>query len=348
MQTGLDRVVFIEAKIEPPEQAMLYSIHFLRFVAALAIAQHHIAVNLGSPIMTGAAGVDLFFIISGTVIGLSTKAGESPVRFGINRFIRVVPLYWIATAVIVITRFWAWGIVPSTMDTLHSVFLIPASDPNWAPIYYPGWSLSYELLFYCIFGLLLTFCADKKLTWIAMIVLASLATSTLSIPGMQMQMLLEFTFGLLVCQTIKQKFVLDRLTGGICIVLAVVLFVINYKISNFRALHWGMPSLLLVFGMLSFEGARVFRHPLLILGGNASYAIYLTHVTVNTIAVKIEGMYVGGIGHRLLVFVLEMSASLIVGVAFHLAVERPLIAGLKAARDKTSRLWHTRQALAYR
>jgi exopolysaccharide production protein ExoZ len=322
---------------------MLYSIHFLRFVAALAIAQHHIAADLGSPIMTGSAGVDLFFIISGTVIGLSTKAGDSPVRFGINRFIRVIPLYWIATAIIAATRFWAWRTIPSTTDTLHSVFLIPMSDPNWVPIYYPGWTLSYEILFYCIFGLLLTFCASRKITWIAMIVLVSLAT--LYIRGMQMQMLLEFAFGLLVCETIKQKFVMDRLTGGICIVLALILFAINHDVSNFRALHWGIPSLLLIFGMLSFEGARVLRHPLLVLGGNASYAIYLTHVTINTIATKIESNHAGSIGYRSLVFVLEMSAALIVGFAFHLAIERPLIAGLKAARDKTTRLWRTRPSL---
>lgn len=101
---------------------MLYSIRFPRFLAALAIVLHHIAVNLGSLTVTGAAGVDVFFIVTGTVIGLSTKAGESLHRFGISWFIRVVPLYWIATIAIVMVRFGASGTIPNLSDNCIPCF----------------------------------------------------------------------------------------------------------------------------------------------------------------------------------------------------------------------------------
>ena len=83
---------------------------------------HHITVNLGSLTVTGAAGVDVFFIVNGAVIGLSTKAGEAPIRFGINRFIRVVPLYWIATIAIVMVRFGASGTIPNLSDNCIPCF----------------------------------------------------------------------------------------------------------------------------------------------------------------------------------------------------------------------------------
>lgn len=77
---------------------------------------------------------------------------------------------------------------------------------------------------------------------------------------------------------------------------------------------------------------------MLVLGGNASYAIYLSHVTVHTLAFKIEGTYgVGSIGYKILTFLIELSSALVVGVGFHLLIERPLIAALRTARDKTMR-----------
>lgn len=144
---------------------------------------------------------------------------------------------------------------------------------------------------------------------------------------------------------VKQNIALDQRIGTICIAMSMVLFVINHRTSDVRAIQWGIPALLLVLGMLSFETSRILRHPLLVLGGNASYAIYLSHVTVHTLAFKIEGTYgAGSIGHKILVFMIELSVALTLGVAFHSFIERPLIASLRAARDKSKR----KQALAHR
>jgi peptidoglycan/LPS O-acetylase OafA/YrhL len=57
MQPGPGIGVLVHERVVPPASDMLYSIHFLRFLAALAVVLHHITVDLGSPIMTGAAGV---------------------------------------------------------------------------------------------------------------------------------------------------------------------------------------------------------------------------------------------------------------------------------------------------
>jgi exopolysaccharide production protein ExoZ len=172
----------------------------------------------------------------------------------------------------------------------------------------------------------------------AMIVMASLATGALPILGMQVQLCLEFVFGLLVCEVVKHNIALDRRIGAICILMSLTLFAVNYRTLDIRALQWGIPAVLLVLGVLSFETSRILRHPLVVLGGNASYAIYLTHITVHTVAFKIEGTYgSGGIGHNILAFSIELSVVLMVGVAFHLFIERPLIMVLRTARDRATR-----------
>ena len=79
----------------------LYSIQFLRFVAAIAVANHHFLYTLslatGSEqhILLGAAGVDVFFVISGVVIGLCIqdklifriygKAGDPNISYALDR-----------------------------------------------------------------------------------------------------------------------------------------------------------------------------------------------------------------------------------------------------------------------
>ena len=178
----------------------------------------------------------------------------------------------------------------------------------------------------------------------AMIVMASLAAGALHIPWMQAQLCLEFVFGLLVCQMVRQNIILDRGIGAVCIATSLALFAVNYRTFDIRAIQWGIPAVLLVLGMLSFETSRIFRHPLMVLGGNASYAIYLSHVTVHTLAFKIEGRYgSGSIGHRILVFIIELSVVLTVGVVAHLFIERPLIGALRTAKDGMMRKYAVHQ-----
>src|ERR1051325_12083197 len=77
---------------------MLYSTHLLRFIAAAGVVVHHSGVLARWDIVVGSAGVDVFFVISGVVIALSTPPEMSIRDFLIRRFIRIYPLYWLALA----------------------------------------------------------------------------------------------------------------------------------------------------------------------------------------------------------------------------------------------------------
>jgi peptidoglycan/LPS O-acetylase OafA/YrhL len=94
------------------ERDRLLSIQFLRAIAALSVCASHF--NVLSLMIDGradddrvlhplAAGVDLFFIISGFVIVHSSedlfgRATASAIFLG-RRLARIVPLYWVATAI---------------------------------------------------------------------------------------------------------------------------------------------------------------------------------------------------------------------------------------------------------
>ena len=154
------------------------SIQILRGMAALFVVFFHVSEMLlqytdrqgifcrfASLWHTGAAGVDLFFIISGFVMVQSTrdkfqKNGSSS-EFMLRRIIRIVPLYWLYTSVmlvLVLLPFTLKNQVFSGWYTVASYLFIPVLNPASGldlPLLAPGWTLSYEMYFYLIFALLL-------------------------------------------------------------------------------------------------------------------------------------------------------------------------------------------------
>jgi exopolysaccharide production protein ExoZ len=107
--------------------------------------------------ISGYFGVATFFIISGFIICKTSAEAFGDRRavtaFVIKRLIRIVPVYWIATAVFV-------ALSPHRA-VLCSLLLIPheiGSAGDMHPLIGQGWTLLYEMLFYLIFatGLLLT------------------------------------------------------------------------------------------------------------------------------------------------------------------------------------------------
>ena len=113
------------------------------------------------------AGVDIFFVLSGFVM-FHTSTGlwgdkRAPLRFWRRRFIRLVPLYWLFTSLMVATLLLLSRHVRSTefdlWNVLSSYLFIPSERPGGriAPVLSLGWTLNYEIFFYCLFGLCLRF-----------------------------------------------------------------------------------------------------------------------------------------------------------------------------------------------
>ena len=136
------------------------SIEILRFLAAAGVYLSHCSPSIQIPILWyfvadhyfhGAIGVDIFFVISGLVMGLSAQRSIQlslpPRRFVVHRLAKIFPIYWLITIVWVLIILVHDKRIPGLSYFLDSIFLLPS---NLDPIIRPAWSLRYELYFYLI------------------------------------------------------------------------------------------------------------------------------------------------------------------------------------------------------
>jgi exopolysaccharide production protein ExoZ len=153
-------------------------VHFLqtaRAIAAWLVVTDHALLELSrnapdSPVTQlagslGSAGVHIFFVISGFIMvhisweSFGKRAASAD--FLRRRIIRIVPLYWLGTvAAFVSHKVWAThGAHAGWMDLAYSLTFVPylSDEDGWHPILPAGWTLNYEMMFYVVFALGLTF-----------------------------------------------------------------------------------------------------------------------------------------------------------------------------------------------
>lgn len=148
------------------KQNEITGIQHLRAIAALAVVFDHSAAMANLPhyygekvfgynyLIQGALGVDLFFLISGFIITISSlRPGTLEPRvtakdFFWKRFNRIIPLMWIAIISHAILRFVGRGDI-EIAGYLRAIFLWPIGDlePNVI------WTLRQEAVFYIVFAL---------------------------------------------------------------------------------------------------------------------------------------------------------------------------------------------------
>jgi exopolysaccharide production protein ExoZ len=313
------------------DRGRLNSVHFLRFFAAAAVVMHHAISNYQSTVMVGAAGVDVFFVISGIVICLALNSTEKPGSFALKRLIRVYPMLWIATIVYAFVRHHDYGEVETAERMARSMLMIPEFGREWWAIYYPAWTLGYELFFYGAATLALLF-AGKSARVVCLMAMAFLAVVRLPVPFVpgryfDTTLYLEFCFGVAISVAVDRGFILDRAMGGLLIILSFAAFALNYGIMGERQIEWGIPAAMLVFGMLSFDDAPILRNRYIVLGGSASYSIYLTHIpVVELIGVWLHDTAPSVLNHPVIASLLAFIPAILAGILVHLYVEKPVLA----------------------
>jgi exopolysaccharide production protein ExoZ len=287
------------------------SIQALRGIAALAVVLYHFT-KLASEQSTarsllwetgigtvGAAGVDLFFIISGFVMVISAAdRGTSPISFLACRALRIYPLYWFWTTLLLALTFKGYFTpeVWSSKYLVASYLLLPYTDigpfVEHVPLLGQGWTLSYEIYFYLIFALCLQ--GPKRFpvvrTVIALAVTGAAAV-ILDAPApiryvAASPLILEFAFGMLAArfyQWTSRRWPCPRsqalplailCVGGIWALSAVKL---GSSLWAVRSIAFGIPCLAILIGAVMFELAGRRPGRLLCNIGNASYSIYLSH-----------------------------------------------------------------------
>jgi exopolysaccharide production protein ExoZ len=303
----------------PPARSRWESLHLLRAVAALLVLVHHVPQFLESRALfavwtfeAGAAGVDVFFVISGFVMYCATAPkSESWSGFLRKRAIRVLPMYWLVTIALtaavwcVPSAFARFRVSPELL--IKSLLFIPSYDAHGAirPVLAVGWTLHFELLFYALVAAALP-SSQRRASLVAAAALLGLsALATLAaLPQPHSAWLLlspiswEFALGVGLAHALHATSILQlsrALRAGLS-AAALALGVSAIALYEPRGLGlervatWGAGAFGIVaaLALLEPELARMPRLQRCYRGmGDASYALYLIHGSVFPVVWKL-------------------------------------------------------------
>lgn len=267
--------------------------------AATVLEQHHWPATV-APLLQklGYFGIDIFFIISGFLM-VATTRDKAP---GINtakefmrlRLLRIVPLYWLMTTVVVAPAllfpsiFRHHKLLPS--NVLASYLFLPSVNVSGAeiPVLYVAWTLIYEMFFYATFALLLRFTVRRiapalALTFIGLSLLGMVGWENIFARTYTNSVMLEFVLGCGIASLylggmrLSNNMAVAAIAG--CVALLPLLHAYKPLLPAF--IHFGIPAALLTLGCLYLEQNRAWpAMPLLQRIGDGSYSIYLSHIFI--------------------------------------------------------------------
>lgn len=323
----------------------LHSLQSLRAVAALLVLAGHTAQIDGrffsQPVTSGEwtlgfAGVDLFFVISGFVMVYITH--EKPRghahfigRFVYARFTRIYPIYWFFTALALA----AYLLIPDALNRDFADLHIWQSFTLWPiqgdlPILHIGWTLTHEIYFYLAFTLFLIFperwLPALLVVWGGLVMAGSLAFSgspavlALIVNPLTIEFILGAVAGMLICSG-ERRFARIALAIAAVWIAAAGIIVWPANAEAFpsgwvRVAAFGIPSALIVYGAVSLEMQDRLKLPgWLVLLGDWSYALYLSHLLVLSGLVRVWVTTLPDFGPMASLAFLIVSVALCVAVA---------------------------------
>lgn len=355
---------------EITETRRIEALQALRALAAALVLAGHAAGEAAAhiaPLGSWAAffwrfpwnwGVDLFFVLSGTVIAISgARHAGAPGgwrRFLWARFLRVVPLYWLFSLLMLAVLLAAPGQVHSIALEWRQVWASFAFLPYRAetglavPILSVGWTLNYEIFFYAVFGLLLAFGRGIAVTVMLLcLVLGFAAFAGIWVPE-EMTALWTWT------RTLVLEFALGAVIGAVWLgrggrgwacpawVALVLCCGIAAAWPAWREAMQGLglsrglvagpaaAALVAVAVLLVSRDAEARLPRWLVALGDSSYALYLSHLfTLRAVALAWVAVLPG---QSALYVPLAFLLALAVGHGVFLWVERPLLARLRRRR----------------
>jgi exopolysaccharide production protein ExoZ len=343
---------------------MILYVQYLRAAAALFVVYFHAritpryALGISDPgAVFGGVGVDIFFVISGFIMWQIGAAKLLPATdFLKKRLTRIVPMYWIATFCMfpmpLISGTISDGNTIDFKQLTASLLFVPwpshALQSGFAPVYGPGWTLNYEMFFYVVFAMALMLRDRRKLlifitSFFVAIVLLGWLLNFGGILGVYTgSITLEFVYGVLIGWLITTKGPLPAPVAIAASIMGLSLlawFPDEQALPFARFLTWGIPSALVLLGLVSLEYRfGGWKSSLARLLGDASYSIYLTHLfTIGIIFVIWRKIGLVSVdknwsAEAVSFIALSFILSSFVGVLSYLYLERPILNYLHSRR----------------
>jgi len=340
---------------------MILSLHYLRGIAALIVVMYHCRFllngvydqpEIGNILFSkGSLGVDIFFMISGFIIAASTEKKQTIKTFALRRIFRVIPVYWVCLAAVVLIM----HNFPSG-QVLRSMLLINLDYGKSAPTFgysviFTAWTLSYEIVFYFMF-MISMFISHKHRVMVCSFLVASLMVSfqyfnygklfliseydgtgcglqyyfmsTLSSP-----LMLEFIFGMVLYSIYKAN--KEHLKINISIFNTLLIVSAAYVFMDYSGIERHGFEGMGVYAAIIFSSfllCRIEGEPkskVMMWLGDVSYSLYLSHAVLLTLLPMLKFRYGYDLNNGVLTFLAITSLSLLIAEFLHRYIEIPLI-----------------------
>jgi exopolysaccharide production protein ExoZ len=309
-------------------------IQYARAAAALVVVIYHACERAGLGFEQGSRGVDLFFVISGFIMwSVTGRTAQRPFKFLLNRVKRIVPLYWIATGIVILAAYLnvvSDDIAPASI--LRSLLFIPyiaeGSDHIW-PILSVGWTLNYEMFFYVVFAAFL-FAPRAVRFWGLTITLAGLVIAGALAPKADAiwstytsGRMIQFLAGVWIAETVRRDIIVPPALSLPLIFLGVLgLYLIPFNGNHLIPVACAAAAGGVIAGVVSIDvRRRVPDYGSLRILGDASYSIYLFH----GLALAVATMTAASIGLPAWMTVIPgTAAGVVAGLAAYKLVEQPI------------------------
>ncbi len=346
----------------PPKKNQLESLQIIRAFAMILVLLVHLDVFstrvlnkqflYGIFSLGGDSGVELFFVLSGFIISYIHLKDVGQISklwpYLIKRFSRIYPVYWVISLIIIPFYFFfpQYGLGDETQfrTIFYSLLLYPQNHP---PIIHSAWSLSYEIFYYLMFGLMILLGFKKILPILTLILSVTVINIIYSLIGITLfknpvlyiifnYHSFEFLFGCLSAYlVIRYRFqkTSSLLIAGVVIFSLTILYERYFGfLDNLRLFGYGIPAFLIITAISSKEINQTLKIPkllfpkLLLLLGNASFSIYLTHqFLISGMGRTLVNLGFDKIFGPLILVSIVGVVTLSIGSIFYLLVEKPIL-----------------------
>lgn len=335
---------------------MLKTLQAGRALAALSVAAFHLSITMGqrryggNPVFGeytrhGNLGVDFFFVLSGFIIlfahhkDMGSPQAWAPYLY--KRFIRVFPIYWLYSAVFVLLLALGFGtdakLPGSVTDWLTSITLIRFSSAP-TPLE-PAWTLFHEIAFYATFSLLIL---SKRIGVMVLLCSALTALFFYHYPAENERTAfnvytaaygLYFLCGMGAFWLYRQggRGLVECAAGLAILMLAAATMPLPIKLTSI-VIACGFA--LLLAGLTKLETAAYVTIPAcLCLVGDASYTLYLVHLALEGVLLKMSmKVHLDELVGANLTYLCVLAGTIGLGCLAYLVIERPLLALLRRRR----------------
>lgn len=330
------------------------SLQIARGVAAIMVMWHHCmeyenkfsGQNIFHRIYSnGSAGVWFFFILSGFIIYYSSEnyidQPNSLFEYLKKRIIRIYPIYWVIVSAVLMLGY----INPILLHHEYSYSLYHLIKTYSLYFIHPSpiavsWTLSYELLFYALFALLII---SSKFKYVLIgILLVSINNLFGFFPSLQLKTpLLAFItshcniyFTLGIFSFIISKYNLIQY-NSIALLACIIYFLLAHHVFEYffpglniailALFSFGLGAFAIVCLLIAFDKKNTIIFPdFVLLIGNSSYVIYLIHYPLIYLSSLIyERLQISL--YPPFYFIIVMITIVILSCIIHISIEKPLL-----------------------